>query len=946
MEAEQNLEYVKRVLDPRRGPAVPPDHTVSPTVCQEVTFYLQAPAAPNSTAPVKPNAIIWYPMVGCLSIARYGLFLQNYVVQTTAFSGTLNYLYIIFYMMSGQTATLPQASLPILKLLTNLYIPVEDSRQLTFSPNISKALYRGRTIGARLNVISDATSINVNSLAGTFNAGVLPDSRTGYAPASLPQNTVTRKDSLLNLQVQEGVSLYMGTDISNRLNPVDNHLQFGDDDSGFEVVMNQPITLTWMSFPQLVTGAAGNAEALASIWCSSYYSCPGAGTNVVLPTIGTQDTFRYRMTTEVLHANPAGSIAGWPTTTFWVSATDMWAFETFNSVTNTFDTIVCHQQLSNANPGTGSAVLGYANVAWQSSYTCLGPQTWEYNVVRPPVGQVMICSDGSSFIIQESTTLLYAGTLFIPSANGGGPLLADYNNTVFSFNQITFYDLQLYREGQLQSTFLEWRNCAYGQNINLTGAAWVQGPADNSIAPYTQSNVGNTNAVMATNWDLLTALQILYNSSSVDAFRRIYKTKDAPTAEEVDALTIQGIFEQVARIDDSSKRTLAMSYLAKGGFLNWLGNAAKTVGRGLKAVVSNPLAQDAIRLGVGAVAPEALPLANAALSHFSSAGMMGASGHMYIHSESDEDDHDDEPHPEEEVQHADGMFAALYPHSKQNYAGLSSNRTQLFLPCVFTWNGFKALLNRSLDKTRPGTPKEKAATYVPVYYKIPKHSKGSDINTRYPFGIKVMKLGDYDFNKIPSRGKMIVIVPGGYDGEEMLFTQQKEILEGKSYEEVSEKYGKMSVAEALQNSLKSLDLQIQSILEKKKNDPKHASTYRNTLKILSWYKQSIPQLEQTIVKDPSVWHSENTVSTRREGAKFGDKTGYSTSDRYYGKRKASRYAEQEEFTPFTQPTGLLEEGEDFEGVPYSVGNTKLDLRARKAQSAKRERIIRRGLKED
>lgn len=241
------LEALKRVIDPKRGAVVPPDLVNFPASIQTVSGWLQAPAIPPNSTEVspKPNAVIWQTLNGCVALNRYSLFRNGYtqklvaqtLVEETASPAWFTNYGDLWWNMLGNIVVSPTDANGNYTT-DDLYIPVEDNRNVKLSPDIAETFYRGRLVGGRITVVSDSTSTTSAALSGTFNAGYIGDTRgiPGLSPPKLTQNTVTRKDTLMNVKVQEGIYMSLGPDVSDEMGPIDRILTDITDEGAYESV--------------------------------------------------------------------------------------------------------------------------------------------------------------------------------------------------------------------------------------------------------------------------------------------------------------------------------------------------------------------------------------------------------------------------------------------------------------------------------------------------------------------------------------------------------------------------------------------------------------------------------------------------------------------------------------------------------------------------------------
>lgn len=277
--ADNDVEAIRRMIDPSRGAFRPADLVTTPATIQAVTGWLQAPAIPSGSneTSVKPQCVIWSQTNGCVAVGRYSQFKQGYSQQLIGTSASTPANYTPFQTVGdmwwaalGSIVVAP-TSASGQYLSDDLYIPVDDNRNVRISPDISQAFNRGRVVGGYMTVVSDSTSTTSAALSGTFNAGYVCDTRDlpGFSPPKLMQNTVTRKDCIMNEKVQDGVYVCVGPNVKPDLEPINRILTDVQDDGAFALVWSGNLT---SSNYQAFTNTGSNEISVQNVYGQSQWT--------------------------------------------------------------------------------------------------------------------------------------------------------------------------------------------------------------------------------------------------------------------------------------------------------------------------------------------------------------------------------------------------------------------------------------------------------------------------------------------------------------------------------------------------------------------------------------------------------------------------------------------------------------------------------------------------
>ena len=215
---EETLAGIRRICDPTLGAVIPSDlgAETSPTTCQSLTAWGQFDAVPPGVNGVSiPQALVWFPKQFPTALLRMSL-QQSSIPQG-------------FSIAAGDSEFL-SFNLQTLKIIRPFFCPVENNRDIKYSPDLPRFYSYGRLIGGHVEVKSDATSTTSVALAGTIDCGILSDFTFApdFDPATLAQYTVSKKDALLSVGIQEGVAMINGPTISNRFRGINGAKQLDE----------------------------------------------------------------------------------------------------------------------------------------------------------------------------------------------------------------------------------------------------------------------------------------------------------------------------------------------------------------------------------------------------------------------------------------------------------------------------------------------------------------------------------------------------------------------------------------------------------------------------------------------------------------------------------------------------------------------------------------------
>lgn len=198
------LELVRTVLDPSSYSVTPPNINNFTSVLNEVTIYMNF-SVQNVTGPVKQTTgfVIYYPNLTFDSVVHCGLVPPNTVVPNLA--GNFS---VMTFSQWGTVLPYAQSTGAIVSV----------------TPNLSDKFTMGRVVATQIEVKSDTTSTTTSALSGNLSMGnitdtrdlLTPDQGTAATPTLLAQTSVTKKDGIVGISIQDGGVILGASDISSQ----------------------------------------------------------------------------------------------------------------------------------------------------------------------------------------------------------------------------------------------------------------------------------------------------------------------------------------------------------------------------------------------------------------------------------------------------------------------------------------------------------------------------------------------------------------------------------------------------------------------------------------------------------------------------------------------------------------------------------------------------------
>ena len=240
---ESALDLLKAVLNPRKYITAPPNlyHETAFSKRLDILGNVQVGTDTGLTAPGVPTQsgmILWLPNRGAGSVYRMGFIPSSTVISVTptfpATVGTAGALGLVFptvvingnmgsvatfYNITGVTTLTFNAPLAV---PYNTKVSVDT---ISIAPNLSTNFSTVRVYNGDLRLLSESTPIGATALNGVFSIGSVSDTRdvaqvatagaayTAYDPNSLKQYSVTKKEGLKEVPVDQGILSLVGSDI-------------------------------------------------------------------------------------------------------------------------------------------------------------------------------------------------------------------------------------------------------------------------------------------------------------------------------------------------------------------------------------------------------------------------------------------------------------------------------------------------------------------------------------------------------------------------------------------------------------------------------------------------------------------------------------------------------------------------------------------------------------
>lgn len=144
-----------------------------------------------------------------------------------------------------------------LTLNSGIYLPIQQA--ISVSPALDTFFTKGRTVTANISVKTQGVPIGQNQQVGGLNTAVIQDARGMLLmkPGALSQSSYTKKDGLLNVPAGEGVTIVLGPEIMDSLEPVNAALVFGEEKSGIVRNVISQLSSTGVAFRELASSNIG-----------------------------------------------------------------------------------------------------------------------------------------------------------------------------------------------------------------------------------------------------------------------------------------------------------------------------------------------------------------------------------------------------------------------------------------------------------------------------------------------------------------------------------------------------------------------------------------------------------------------------------------------------------------------------------------------------------------
>lgn len=555
---QQDTECLRRSLVPVRGAYCPPDESPDSATVQQVTLWMQAEAVPQGLEAINiPQALIWMPLRACDAVYRASLYQQNYTPTWTV----------------NNCTSLLNTFLDSISLLQDLFIPVEDTRNITWSPQLTDAFKFGRSVGGFLQMKSDATSTTSVALTGTFDAGYVADITQvmDLSPPKVSQFTLTRKDTYNTVPIQDGIALVQGASVPKEFQRINASHTIEEGNEVFQSILlsssgNAAFTQVTPNLAALAADLPGfaNQQLPKGIFISPWWTSSNPlNVNVVAPPCTAYDEPEMMIYVQVNSTN-LGQINMMKHR---ISVTHVFMYERQDTATGArnveFVTAPGGQEFHPLTPsvtGVYQEEAGYSfpgisafnnNVAQTGNQAVL-PMIIKTRAHRPgyarntnnfqkglPLTQTAVntnvnCMYAFTFVAVEGTFLSNS---------------AEAENINVNINRVD-WAVPKHDAFENSAHVVQWRKVGAGQTINVNGTFWVQAPPS-TLTPYQAPITGNSNAIRCTSSDLQLFLDLLYNSDRVDGFKRIWTLGEYnKICEFVGSLDWRWVLQKIASVEN------------------------------------------------------------------------------------------------------------------------------------------------------------------------------------------------------------------------------------------------------------------------------------------------------------------------------------------------------------------------------------------------------------
>jgi len=493
---DMKADLIKSTLDPLHYEVMPPTLSSRTNFLKRFTYSGQwnvddTPPAQGGTwvGPVtsRSGMVLWLIWRGIGSIARWGFVPKHTVVVNSTGEGYYTYTF-------SHQVPLPYKS--------------GQAQQIEVNPSMDDFSFTRLVAGVvelKGNTHSLINAGSNTSISGTLACGVPNDTRDIYvndqgstfAPTDLVQQSITGKDSFLNVPLEEGAAMLIGSDIPPDYSVPERDSYVASLGGGIETV-----NILDVDYLHPIHAVPDVHETVVMAQC--FISPMGVTSNTILPlVVSYADTpvqpinmygaLRFETTTRIINQNYAPS----------------------EPTAGSCNMAVIFQDVYALIDATGAVTLKEK----PSHYTSEGLEGSSWTHSGP-------ADNGRAFKGYHDSSIpgetignrgAYVGTRVTWQVTNNTDKKCVVGFTHFSVRVIA---TDLYAPGELGvSRVARWDSVADGQQITVTGNVLVQCVPEGTIAPYVQSS--ENTSFKSLKLDTIPLLSTLYNSTS--RFQRIYK---------------------------------------------------------------------------------------------------------------------------------------------------------------------------------------------------------------------------------------------------------------------------------------------------------------------------------------------------------------------------------------------------------------------------------------
>lgn len=481
------LSFVQTTIAPSDYQVMPPNIHNGSTIVKELTVYgsysVNDVGLVNPFVSTQQGVLAWNVTRDTQSISRFGRIPAGSVVPSVGFP-----------IIGSNTFTFVQ----------DLWAPYNNADSVAVTPDMSEQFSSSRLFAGVVEVQSSTTSTTSAALSGTLSCGTIMDTRDVWQQAganslsatNLVQNSITKKDGLLNVPIHDGLVTIVGSDI-----PVDFSIPNANDQFRSHGGI---ATINGATFVPPATTAGSSTIVQQMYWITPWDITLGLGgmQNLQIPNVGIYTEVGF----DVVYSFPVNGVY-YQTPGALATAADAKLADFDLNIRMVAADAYLRVRTTGAIEVTWSSTVSYDIAHLHDTVTRAAAGTFHHHP------QVIV---GDQF----RTNGMYIGTCFWLTVENMQNLNATAWNlpipapTVLTFN---VKPLALYDRGELGPVrILRWDGVANGQTVNVTGRLLCEAVPQGAVAPFVTPGALTDSMSMSVN--LFPFLSLLYNGKS--PFRR------------------------------------------------------------------------------------------------------------------------------------------------------------------------------------------------------------------------------------------------------------------------------------------------------------------------------------------------------------------------------------------------------------------------------------------